>query len=100
MEMRAAHEKRSAMLKWLGILLLVAGFCGHFFAAKAIGGTYIAYRDHLAGFFGIAIVTGAIIALLGRKFWRGRPDLTLFIIGLVQAAFGVYIYINRFSLHG
>lgn len=88
------------MLGRLGVLLLVAGFCGHFFAARAIGGTYIAYRDHLAGYFGIAVITGTIIALLGRKFWRDRPDLTLFIIGFVQAAIGLYIYINRFSVHG
>ena len=43
---------------------------------------------------------GAIIVLLGRKFWRERPDVTLFIIGFVQAAIGAYIYLNRFSVHG
>ena len=96
----ASRGTRSGILGRLGILLLAAGFCGHFFAARAIGGTYLAYRDHLAGYFGIAIITGAIIVLLGRKFWRGRPDLTLFIIGFIQAAIGIYIYINRFSVHG
>ncbi len=96
----ATNGQRRVILTVLGIVLLIAGFCGHFFAAKAIGGTYIAYRDHMVGFFGLAILSGAIVALLGRKFWRGRPDITLFIIGFIQAAFGLYIYINRFNLHG
>jgi hypothetical protein len=87
-------------LIWLGVLLLVVGFLGHFFAARAIGGTYIAFRDHIGGFFLILVVTGAIIALLGRLFWKGRNDITLFIIGVVQALFGIVVYIERFSVHG
>jgi FtsH-binding integral membrane protein len=83
---------------WLGVLLIVVGFFGHFFAARAIGGTYIAYRDHMAGFFGLLVITGAIIALLGRRFWKGRQDITLLIIGVVQALFGIYIYIERFNI--
>ena len=43
---------------------------------------------------------GAIIAGLGWKFWRGRKDITLLIIGVVQALFGIIVYINRFSVHG
>jgi hypothetical protein len=85
---------------WLGLLLVVVGFLGHFFAARAIGGTYIAYRDHIFGFFLILLVTGAIIAGLGWRFWKGRHDITLLIVGVVQALFGVWIYINRFSVHG
>ena len=85
---------------WLGVLLIVVGFFGHFFAARAIGGTYIAYRDHMAGFFGLLVITGAIIALLGRRFWKGRQDITLLIIGVVQALFGIYIYIERFNIGG
>jgi hypothetical protein len=87
-------------LIWLGVLLIVVGFFGHFFAARAIGGTYIAFRDHIGGFFLILFVTGAIIAGLGRLFWRGRNDITLLIIGAVQALIGIFIYINRFSVHG
>jgi cell division protein FtsW (lipid II flippase) len=87
-------------LTWLGVLLLVVGFLGHYFAARAIGGTYIAFRDHIFGFFLILVVTGAIIAGLGWKFWKGRHDITLFIIGVVQALFGIIVYINRFSVHG
>lgn len=87
-------------LIWLGALLLVVGFLGHFFAARAIGGSYVAFRDHIGGFFLILIVTGAIIAGLGRLFWKGRNDITVLIIGLVQALFGILVYVQRFSVHG
>ena len=85
---------------WLGVLLIVVGFLGHFFAARAIGGSYIAYRDHMFGFFLILVVTGAIIAGLGWRFWKGRRDITVLIIGVVQALFGIWVYIERFSVHG
>jgi hypothetical protein len=85
---------------WLGMALLVAGFLGHCFAARAIGGTYIAYRDHLAGFVILTLVSGAILALLGRYFWKGRPDVTVLALGALQAAIGVFVYVNRFSVHG
>jgi hypothetical protein len=84
---------------WLGVLLVVVGFLGHFFAARAIGGSYIAFRDHIFGFFLILVVTGAIIAGLGWRFWKGRPDITVLAIGVVQALFGIVIYINRFNIH-
>jgi cell division protein FtsW (lipid II flippase) len=87
-------------LIWLGALFLVVGFLGHYFAARAIGGSYVAFRDHIFGFFMILVVTGAIIAGLGRKFWKGRNDITLLIIGVVQALFGIFVYIERFSVHG
>jgi hypothetical protein len=85
---------------WLGVLLLVVGFLGHYFAARAIGGTYIAYRDHIFGFVVILLVTGAIIAGLGWKFWPRRRDITLVIVGLVQALIGIWVYIGRFNVHG
>jgi hypothetical protein len=78
---------------WLGALLTVVGFLGHFFAARAIGGYAIAYRDHIFGFFVILVVTGAIIAVLGRFFWRGRNDITILVIGAVQALFGILVYV-------
>jgi hypothetical protein len=84
-------------LTWLGVLLIVVGFLGHFFAARAFG-TYIYYRDHIAGFFLILVVTGAIIAGLGWKFWKGRNDITVFVIGLVQAIFGIAIYLMRYHI--
>ena len=84
----------------LGVVLLVVGFLGHYFAARAIGGSYIAYRDHIFGFFLILLVTGLIIAGLGWRFWKGRRDITVFIIGLVQALLGIWVYMGRYSVHG
>jgi hypothetical protein len=82
---------------WLGVLLVVVGFLGHFFAARAIG-TYIYYRDHIFGFFLILLVTGSIIAGLGLRFWKGRRDITVLAIGVVQALIGIVIYIFRFHI--
>ena len=82
----------------LGILLLVVGLLGHLLAAHAIGGSAIAYQHHTFGFFLILVVTGAIIAGLGWRFWKGRRDVTLLIVGVVQALFGIWIYINRFNI--
>lgn len=90
----------SRIRTWLGVILLVIGFLGHLFAARAIGGTYVAFRDHILGFFFILIVTGGIIAGLGWKFWKGRHDVTLLIIGAVQAILGIVVYMQRFSVHG
>jgi hypothetical protein len=92
--------KRNALFAWLGAVLLVAGFLGHFFAARAIGGTYIAYRDHMFGFVGLTLVSIAIVGLLGMRFWKGRGDVTLLIVGVLQALIGLEVYINRFSVHG
>ena len=82
---------------WLGVVLIVVGFFGHFFAARAFG-TYIYYRDHIFGFFLILLVTGSIIAGLGWRFWRGRKDITVLIIGVAQAVFGIWIYTMRFHI--
>jgi hypothetical protein len=94
------RAKVSQIWTSLGVLLLVVGFLGHYFAARAIGGSYIAYRDHIFGFFVILLVTGLIIAGLGWRFWKGRRDITLLIVGVVQALFGVWVYMERFSVHG
>ena len=87
-------------LIWLGVILMALGLLGHVLAARAIGGTHLAYRDHLVGFVLIAVVTGAIIGGLGWRFWKGRPDLTLLAFGTVQALFGLSVYITRFHVHG
>ncbi|HMG97135.1 MAG TPA: hypothetical protein VK565_12600 [Gemmatimonadaceae bacterium] len=92
--------KVSQLYTSLGVILLVVGFLGHYFAARAIGGSYIAYRDHIFGFFVILLVTGLIIAGLGWRFWKGRRDITVLIVGLVQALLGVWVYIGRYSVHG
>ena len=96
----SARPTSRPLWSWLGVELLCVGFLGHFLAARAIGGTYIAYRDHILGFFLILVVTGAIIAGIGWRFWKGRNDITLLIIGAVQALLGVMVYIQRFSVHG
>ena len=92
--------KVSQLYTSLGVILLVVGFLGHYFAARAIGGSYIAYRDHIFGFFVILLVTGLIIAGLGWRSWKGRRDITLLIVGVVQALLGVWVYMERFSVHG
>ena len=94
------RAKISQVWTSLGVILLVVGFLGHYFAARAIGGSYIAYRDHIFGFFVILLVTGLIIAGLGWRFWKGRRDITVLIVGLVQALLGVWVYMGRFSVHG
>lgn len=83
---------------WLGVLLLCAGLLGHLLAARAIGGSFVAYRDHIAGFFLLSLVSGLIIAGLGWRFWRGRHDITLLILGVVQALIGLVVYVERFHI--
>ena len=94
-----AVRTNSRLRMWLGVILLAVGLAGHLFAAQAIGGYYVAYRDHIFGFVLIAVVTGAIIAGLGWRFWKGRHDITLLAIGAVQAIFGFLIYLQRFNIH-
>jgi hypothetical protein len=64
--------------------LLLAGFAGHLLAARLIG-SRIAYRDHIEGYFLIAVVTGVLLLGLERLFWRVRRDLTLLYFAVVQA---------------
>jgi hypothetical protein len=84
---------------WLGVLLLAVGLSGHLLAARAIGGYYVAYRDHVAGFCIILVVTGAVVAALGWRYWKGRYDVMLLVIGAIQAVIGAIIYANRFNIH-
>jgi uncharacterized SAM-binding protein YcdF (DUF218 family) len=74
---------------------LALGLLGHLLAARAMGGSRIAYLHHTAGFFIILVVTGAIIAALGWRFWRGRRDLTLLTVGAVQALLGILVYVGQ-----
>ena len=83
---------------WLGIVLLIGGLCGHLCAAGAIGGYYVAYKDHIVGFVLLTAVAAVILLPLGRKFWRGRSDITVFLLGLVQALAGFLIYLNRYHV--
>ena len=84
----------------LGVILLGVGLLLHLLSARAIGGSYVAYRDHILGFVGLTLVSGAIVAGLGWRFWKGRRDITLLILGVLQTVIGVLVYINRFSVHG
>jgi len=84
----------------LGVMLLGVGLLLHLLSAQAIGGSYVAYRDHILGFVGLALVSSAIVAALGWRFWKGRHDVTLLILGALQTVIGVLVYINRFSVHG
>ena len=76
---------------WVGIILLVLGLIGHLYAAHAIGGSRVAYTHHVFGFVLILVVTGAIIAGLGWRFWRSRPDITVLTVGAVQALLGLLV---------
>ena len=84
----------------LGVILLGVGLLLHLLSARAIGGSYVAYRDHILGFVGLTLVSGAIVAGLGWRFWKGHHDITLLILGVPQTVIGVLVYINRFSVHG
>jgi uncharacterized membrane protein (UPF0136 family) len=76
------------------------GFLGHYFAARAIGGSYIAFRDHLGGFVMLTVVSALVVWGLSLRFFKGRSDMVILLVGIVQALLGVYIYMNRFSVHG
>jgi hypothetical protein len=96
----AVIDPGSRLRLWLGIALLGAGLLGHLLAARAIGGSQLAYRDHIVGFVGLTVISGALIAGLGWRFWRGRHDVSLLILGALQAALGLFVYIERFRVHG
>jgi cell division protein FtsW (lipid II flippase) len=96
--MKSLDAERAVRLNrtwiWLGMLLTLVGFVAHLFAARAMGGSDIAYGHHIFGFFLILVVTGAIILALARFFWRRRTDITILVIGAVQALLGILIYVN------
>jgi hypothetical protein len=96
------HASHSARRRWsaIGIVLLALGLLGHVLAAKAIGGTHLAYRDHLLGFVLITVVAGAIIFGAGARFWKGRYDISLLLLGVVNALVGLLVYVQRFHVHG
>ena len=79
-------------VRWLVAVLLAIGLLGHLLAARALGGSRIAYVHHALGVLLIAAVTGAVIAGLGGLLWRGRPRLTALVIAVVQAVLGLWIW--------
>jgi hypothetical protein len=98
----AAHDRTPASPRGTGagIALLVLGLGGHLYAAHAMGGSRVAYAHHVLGFVLIVVVTGAIIAALGWRFWRSRPDITVLAVGAVQALFGLLVAIAPFRAAG
>jgi hypothetical protein len=96
--MAPPHLWEAAMKPALGVVLLVVGLLGHLLAARAIGGSALAYQHHITGFFLILVVTGVILWGLGRLFWKGRRDITVLLVGAVQALFGIAIYLMRFHV--
>jgi uncharacterized membrane protein (UPF0136 family) len=95
----AAQSTRRARVL-LGWVLLGLGLLGHLLAARAIGGSHLAFRDHVAGFVILTVVSAVIIGGLGWRYWRGRRDITLVAVGAVQAILGFVVYLQRFHVHG
>jgi len=84
----------------IGVLLLLVGLLEHLISARAIGGSYIAFRDHIFGFVLITIVSGAIIFGLGMRFWKGRRDISILLLGIVNLLSGFLVYLGRYHVHG
>ena len=84
----------------IGAVLLGVALLLHLLAARAIGGSYVAYRDHVFGFFLILVVSGVVTGIMGWRFWRGRPDITMLVVGGVSVLLGVRVYVQRFHVHG
>ena len=77
----------------LGVLLILLGLGGHLLAARAIGGSEHAFAEHIKGFCILTAASGVILWALSLKFWRGRTDLTVLGVGVVQLLFGVLVYV-------
>ncbi len=84
-------QTASSLPYWGGVLLLALGLLGHVYAAHAMGGSRVAYTHHILGFFLILLVTGGVLAWLGRRYWPSRSAYTMLAIGLVQAGFGLWV---------
>lgn len=96
----AAPPARSRLPRRGGMLFLGLGLLGHLYAAHAIGGSTVAYVHHVGGFFLILVVTGAVIAGLGWRFWRSRVDVTVLAVGVVQALLGLLVAVEAFRAAG
>jgi hypothetical protein len=79
----------------IAIALLLLGLLGHVLAARAIGGSRIAYVHHVAGFFIIAAPTALPILGIAWLFWRRRHGVTLLMFSLVQALLGMAVYADQ-----
>ena len=82
----------ASVYSWGGALLLASGLLFHLLAADAEGGRPIHYRHHVFGFFLLTTVSALLILGLGRVFWKGRHDLTVFVVGALQTILGIWVY--------
>ena len=78
---------------WLAVLLLAAGLLGHLLAANVEGGRSLHYRHHVLGFVLLTAASAIVVGMAGHFFWRGRRDVTLLVVGALQAVFGFLIYL-------
>jgi len=90
--MTIASKRAYQIRLWIGIVLLAVGLSGHLLAAEVTGGQSIHYRHHILGFLFLSAVAWLILALLARRFWTGRHDITVLALGAVQAILGLVIY--------
>lgn len=93
------HRRIGASTAGIAAALLFLGLLGHVLAARAMGGSRIAYVHHVAGFFIIAVPTGLLLLGLARLFWRGRHRLTLLAFAAVQAVLGLAVYAGELRSH-
>jgi hypothetical protein len=77
----------------LGVLLILLGLGGHLLAAREIGGSAHAFSEHTKGFLILTAGSAVIVWALSLKWWRGRTDLTVLGVGVVQLLFGVLVYV-------
>lgn len=91
-------RRSSQAWTWFGAFFLALGLLGHVFAAQAIGGSRLAYTHHVFGFFVGLVFFGVVAAALGWRFWKRRPDITLLVVGVAQALFGLVVYVQRFHI--
>jgi hypothetical protein len=99
----AERSSGSRTRVWLGVVLLAVGLMGHLLAAHAITPyvpAWVAYRDHVAGFLMLTVVSAVVVILLGWRFLRGRPDVTLLIVGALQTIIGLIFFDWRFRVVG
>ena len=75
--------------------LLALGLAAHVVAAWINGSGHIAYVHHVAGFFIIATVTGAVIGGLTWLFWRAYRRRALLVFAAMQAVLGILVAVGE-----
>jgi uncharacterized membrane protein len=93
---RSPHSRRiGTATAGIAAALLLLGLLGHVLAARAMGGSRVAYVHHVLGFFIIAALTALPLLGLARLFWRGRHGVTLLAFAAVQALLGLAVYADQ-----